>query len=139
MSDFKKRHAAARKIQAKHPGKKYATCFKEAGKTVGAKKKRKVGARKVARKKTARKKVGAKYKVYHEVKRVGAVKYKGGSLSLGSIASTTSHLNRQLDDKLSRELLAKEKASTKTAKKKAQKKINATRAQVKAIGSLRRK
>lgn len=139
MSDFKKRHAAARKIQAKHPGKAYKTCFKEAGKKVGGVKKRKAA----PKKKAARKKVGAKYKVYHEVKRVGrkvgAVKYRGGSLSLGSISSTTSHLQRQLDDKLGRELLAKEKATTKTAKRKVQKKINATRAQARALGSIKKR
>lgn len=134
MSDFKKRHAAARKIQARHPGKAYKTCFKEAGKKVGS-----VKRKPAKRKKAAKKKVGAKYKVYHEVKRVGALKYRGGALSLGSIASTTSHLQRQLDDKLGRELLQKEKATTKTAKKKAQKKINATRAQARAIGSMRKR
>jgi hypothetical protein len=69
-----------KQLQKKHPGKKYRTLQKQAaseyksGKIPKARKKS--AHKKTAPKKHARRKVGAKYKVYHEVKRIGRVKRK---------------------------------------------------------------
>jgi hypothetical protein len=86
--------------------------------------------KKTARKKKAvprkRKSVGAKYKVYHEVKRVGA-----------TINETRGHLRRELEGALKTDLYRREMATTKTDRKKASKAIAEKKKELRAIGGLK--
>lgn len=69
-----------KQLQKKHPGKKYRTLQKQAASEYKAgkipKARKKPVKRKAVKRKATRRKVGSKYKVYHEVKKVGTVKRK---------------------------------------------------------------
>lgn len=88
--------------------------------------------KKTARKKAARpkprKRVGAKYKVYHEVKRVGA-----------TINETRGHLRRELEGALKTDLYRREMATNKTDRKKASKAIAETKKELKAVGGMKKR
>src|ERR1700749_208506 len=126
-STLKKIHRETRAILRKHPKMSYQEAQRQAGKRVSSG--TVTGRKKAARKKLApkKKKVGAKYKVYHEVKRVG------------SVAATEKMLKDQLKQKLAWELLAKESAHSVKAKKAASKKIAETKHKLKAVGGLKKK
>ena len=114
---LKKIHAEARRIQDKHPGKAYKTCFTDAdkkykaGKLSGMKKKRPARKKAVGKKPKRPRRVGAKKRVVrvHKVQHYGVV---------GSLASHKKAVRTLLDDKLSKKLLQIEKAPNKTKRKK---------------------
>jgi hypothetical protein len=96
-TDLKKVQREAKKIRERHPNMSNAHVMKKAwseargGKVSGVKKKR-TGKRKAVGKK--RKAVGAKPRYYarevHEVRRVGAIKYTGGKVSIsGHVSDVT--------------------------------------------------
>lgn len=110
-------HTRAKALVKKNPRRTYQSALKEAGKEMRAS-----GKKKPAKKKAvAKKKVGAKYKVYHEVKKVGKLSYKGGSVSLGSL--TIAQAKHKVDEKLAWEMLAKSSAKTKKDRNALQKSI----------------
>ena len=123
---LKKMHTIAKAYKKKHPNAKYSTALKEAGKKIRG---GKVSGHK-AGKKSARKRVGAHYKVYHEVRKVGAT-----DIPMPSPAQ----IERQLNERLAWELLARESAKNATTRKAAAKAIKATKGALKAISGLKRK
>jgi hypothetical protein len=109
----------AKQIQGK-TGKSYQQALKQAGreyregKVSGTKKKRK-----------SPKRVGSapKYKVYHEVRKVGKLTYKGGEFKIGAL--TIPQARQEVRQKLAWELLAKDSAKNVKARKEAAKKVKA--------------
>lgn len=160
-------HTLAKAYKKKHPNAKYSTALKEAGRKVrggkvsgiGHKKKRIVyegyykspSTGKWAWRVISRKgydqyrridpgrvrvrgsdggKVGAHYKVYHEVRKVGA---------MGVPMPSPSQLEKQLEERLAWELLARETAKNATARKAAAKQIKSTKTALRAVSGLKRK
>lgn len=120
----------AKEIQAR-TGCSYKAAQKKAGAEMR-------GAKVSGTPKRRKKKVGAKYKVYHEVKRIGTAKRKPGG-TVGSIAHTKSHLKKQLEEKLAWQLLARESATRVRDRKKKTKLITETKKELRAIGGLKRR
>jgi hypothetical protein len=118
-------HTLAKAYKKKHPNAKYSTALKEAGKKVRGK----VSGHKAA-KKSGKKKVGSHYVVHHTVKKVGAM-----DMPMPSPAQ----IEKQLNERLAWELLARESAKNATARKAAAKAIKATKGALKAISGLKRK
>lgn len=114
-------------IKRAHPNMSHATARDQAwkeyrsGKKVGKKK----GARKVGKKRAPKKRaaVGAKYRVYHEVKKIGKLRYTGKQYKIGAL--TIPQARAQVREKKAWELLAKDSAKTAAAKRQAAKKVKA--------------
>lgn len=94
-STLKKINTRAKQIRKAHPGKSWKAAQKQAGKEVSSgrvgsvgkrRKRKKVGA--VAHHKPRMKKSAPKYyaKEVHEVRRVGAIRYTGGSVKISGTA-----------------------------------------------------
>jgi hypothetical protein len=97
---LKKINKRAKQIRAKHPGKSWKAAQKQAGKEVSSgkvgsvRKRRKAPKKigKVAHHKPRVKKAAPKYyaREVHEVRRVGAIKYTGGKVSIsGTVSAVT--------------------------------------------------
>jgi adenylate kinase len=115
---LKKITAEAKRIRKRHPGKKWITAVKEAGaKYRGGK----LGKTKVAKKKTARKKAAPKKKVLRK---------RSTRRSVGSVNAAVinkSAIKSHYRVALGHQLLRRELATTKTAKKQIGKQIAETR------------
>jgi hypothetical protein len=109
VATLKKINTRAKQIRKAHPGKSWKAAQKQAGREVssgrvsGVKKKRrkKIGA--VAHHKPRIKKAAPKYyaKEVHEVRRVGAIRYTGGSVKISGTANveeTKRQLRRELGE-----------------------------------------
>jgi hypothetical protein len=115
---LKKMHNRAKAIIKKHPNMQYKTAQKQAGREMRegvsgrGKKKKTVGNK-------------PKYKVYHEVKRIGkkrvaGLTYKGGSVKLGSMSDARAHKSsarKILEERLGWMLLSIHQEKNKTVKK----------------------
>jgi hypothetical protein len=136
---LKKINKRARAIRAKHPGKSWKAAQKQAGKEVSS---GKVGSvrRRAPRRKKAPKRVGkvahhkprvkkAATKYYarevHEVRRVGAISYKGGAVKISGTADIEA-TKRQLRSELGQQAgwldVAISSEKTKSGKNKLRKK-----------------
>lgn len=114
-------------IKRAHPNMKHASARDQAWREYRAGKKApKKAAKKRAGKKAKPKRakaVGARYKVYHEVKRIGKLRYTGREYKIGAL--TIPQARAQVREKKAWELLAKDSAKNKTARNQAAKKIKA--------------
>jgi hypothetical protein len=89
----------AKQIRKAHPGKSWKAAQKQAGKEIG---KGRVGSTRTKKRKTVGKvarhksRIGdnAKYKCVHEVRRVGGITYKGGSIRLAGMGSVDAQKAR---------------------------------------------
>jgi hypothetical protein len=117
---LKKITIRAKAIRRAAPGKSWKSAIKQAGSEYRT---GKISGVKKRRSPAKRKKVGAKYKVYHEVKRVGSVKSKGRGFTVGSINQHKAAARHQVKERLAWMLLARDSAKTKTERKKLGKKV----------------
>lgn len=132
---LKKINKRAKQIRARHPGKSWKAAQKQAGKEVSSGKVGSVRKRRKAQKKIGKvanhkprvKKAAPKYyaREVHEVRRVGAISYRGGSVKISGAAdveATKRQLRAELGEQAGWLDVAISSAKTKREKVKLRKK-----------------